>query len=112
LKESGLWPNFETDVKSAINMHAYLYVPGKILVGVCERTSGPEVPYVALMKNSWINSKTRELCDIALGRKSAPFREANSQGCGKEVKFKTGTVKGSFSEQPLTAYFISLASPV
>ena len=113
LKESGLWPNFKADVESAVFMHAYLYVPGKILIGICEKTSGPDVPYVALMKNSWGNlKKTRELCDIAIGRKGAPFREANSQGCGKEVKVKTGTVKGSFSEQPLTAYFVNLASPV
>ena len=66
-------------MKSTVFMHGYLYVPGKILVGICDKTSGPDVPYVTLMKNSWVNlKKTKELCDIAIGRKGAPFREVNS----------------------------------
>jgi hypothetical protein len=104
-----MWPEFVENEQVTTAMTGFLYIPGKILVGYCQKTSGKDLPFVCLMKNSWLGyAKTRELCDLAFRARGAPFKEASSQGCNGSTKVKTGTIKGSFSEQPLTAHYVSL----
>lgn len=48
--------------------------------------------------------------DVAIVRKGAPFKEALSNSCNGTIKVKSGTVKCSFMDQPLTAYYVPLVA--
>lgn len=105
LDDSEVWANFKSNRTQKVQVEALLYVPRRVVLGLSKRVHGQyELPFTVLFKNDWATFQhTKELYDVAVGRRGAPFNGFAT---------KTGTVRGAFCDSAVTAFCVKLPEPV
>ena len=90
--ETSIYQNFEIDKEVKIPVRALLFVPGKIITGVCfpEEEVQNAFPHMTLLLGKWLAKDSNMALEYTCADPSQPFHELYNFACSGSTE-KKGT---------------------
>jgi len=91
-RETGYFKNFKPGYKMDLEIEGFIFVPGKIVVGICYPDQSAikienRFPHMTLMKGKWPAKTSNDVCDYLFGKGGELAKEYQSNGFARMNDF-------------------------